>query len=153
LLDARKGETLRIGYALAVAATVSALAVPATALAAPPEGSLHFTTVSVPEEDTFSLAKKQFTFSELLYQRGKLVGTDRGVCRWTAEFENIRCRITVSLTRGKLFLFLRLSPDPQGSFTVTGGTGAYAGRTGVGIYRNTSETVGKVTIWLTSQRS
>jgi hypothetical protein len=88
-----------------------------------------------------------------LYQRGRLVGRDHAVCRWTAQFENIRCRITVSLPHGKLFIFLRTGPDPQGSFKVTGGTGDYAGKTGVGIYRNTSETVGKVTIWLTSQRS
>jgi hypothetical protein len=140
-------------YALALAVTIGALAVPAVALAAPPEGSLHFTTVSLPEEDTFSPAKQQFTFSELLYQRGKLVGRDHAVCTWRAQFENIRCRITVSLPNGKLFLVLRVGPDPQGSFKVTGGAGNYAGKTGVGIYRNTSETVGKVTIWLTSQRS
>jgi hypothetical protein len=140
-------------YALALAVVIGALAVPALALGAPPEGSLRFTTVSLPEEDTFSPAKKQFTFGELLYQRGRLVGRDHGVCRWTAQFENIRCRITVSLPNGKLFLFLRIGPDPQGSFTVTGGTGKYAGKTGVGIYRNTSETVGRVTIWLTSQRT
>jgi hypothetical protein len=142
-----------MGYAVALAATVGVLAVPATALAAPPEGSLHLTTVSVPEEDTFSLSQKQFTFSELVYQRGRLVGSDHAVCTWTAQFENIRCRLTVSLPNGELFLFLRIGPDPQGSFKVTGGTGEYAGKTGVGIYRNTSETVTKVTIWLTSQRS
>jgi hypothetical protein len=149
LVDAWKGEALRIGYALAVAATVGVLAVPATGLAAPPEGSLHLTTVSLPEQDTFSLAKKQFTFGELVYQRGKLVGTNHAVCRWTAQFENIRCRMTVSLPKGKLFIFLRIGPDPQGSFIVTRGTGTYAGRTGIGIYHNVSDTATKVTIWLT----
>jgi hypothetical protein len=98
----------------------------------------------------FSPAKKQFTFSELLYQRGRLVGADHAVCTWTALFENIRCHITISLPNGKLFLFARVGPDPQGNFKVTGGTGTYASKTGIGIYRNTSETVGKVTIWLTS---
>jgi hypothetical protein len=140
-------------YALALAAAVGVLAVPATALAAPPEGSLHLTTVSLPEQDTFSLSKKQFTFSELVYQRGRLVGRDHAICTWTAQFENVRCRMTVFLPNGKLFVFLRPGPDPQGSFTITGGTGTYAGKTGVGIYRNTSETATKVTIWLTSQRS
>ena len=111
------------------------------------------TTVSIPEAGTFSLSTKQFTFSELVYRRGRLVGRDDAVCSWRAQFENIRCRITVSLPNGRLFLVLRLGPDPQGSFKVTRGTGVYAGKTGVGIYRNLTDTLSKVTIWLTSQRS
>ena len=141
---------MKTRYALALAAMLGALAVPGAAFAAPPEGSLHLTTVSLPDEDTFSLSKKQFTFSELVYQRGRLVGTDHAVCTWTARFENIRCRLTVSLPNGKLFLFLRITPDPHGSFKVTGGTGKYEGKTGLGIYRNVGDTRTNVTIWLTS---
>ncbi len=143
-----EGRALRIGYALALAAVVGALAVPSAAVAAPPGGSLHLTTISV--DEGFSESHHGFTFSELVYQGGKLVGRDRALCKFRGQFENIRCRITVTLPNGTLFLFARIGPDPHGSFTVTGGTGKYEGKTGVGIYRNVSDTASKVTIWLTS---
>ena len=139
---------MKTRYALALAAVVGAVVVPGAAVAAPPEGSLRLTTVSV--DEGFSQSRNTFTFSELVYQGGKLVGSDHAVCKFRGQFENIRCRITVWLPHGKLFLFVRITPDPQGSFRVTGGTGKYAGKTGVGIFRNVSDTSSKVTIWLTS---
>jgi hypothetical protein len=114
--------------------------------AAPPEGSLHLTLVSAGEGQ---LGPRSFYFTDTVYQGGKAVGTERAVCRFTGYFENPRCRITVSLPGGKLFVFVRLTPDPRGSFKVTGGTGKYRNKTGIGIYRSFGENVTKITAWLT----
>lgn len=118
-------------------------------VAAPPEGSLRLTTVAIEEDESFFPATNTFTFSELVYQRGRLVGSDHAVCRFRGRFEHIRCRITLSLPQGTLFLYVPIGPDSRGSFWVTRGTGKYAGKTGTGIYRNISEG-SKVVIWLTS---
>jgi hypothetical protein len=124
------------------------MVIPGAAVAAPPEGSLHLTLVTTGEEG--SLGPRSFFFTDTIYQGGRATGTSRAVCRFTGRFENPRCRITLSLPGGRLFVFVRLTPDPRGNFKVTGGTGKYAGKTGVGIYRGTSMTTTKLTIWLTS---
>lgn len=138
--------------AVLVAATV-ALCLPAVATAAPPEGSLRLTLVSTGDEG--GLGPNRFYFTDAVYQRGQRIGTSRALCRFTGNFENPRCRITVSLPQGKLFVFLRLTPGERGSFTVTGGTGSYRGKTGVGIYRSdgATTTTTRIVIWLTSQRN
>jgi hypothetical protein len=132
--------------ALFAAVIAAALCFSGAAIAAPPEGSLHFTAVSA---DEGLLGPRSFFFTETLYQGGKAVGADRAVCRFTGNFENPRCRITVSLPGGKLFVFLRLLPGPRGSLKVTGGTGKYQGKTGVGTFRSISDNAVRVTIWLT----
>jgi hypothetical protein len=129
--------------ALAIAAT---LCVSGAATAAPPEGSLQLTAVGAGDMQT---GPTSFTFTERVYQRGQLVGSDRGVCSFFGRFENPRCRITLSLPQGKLFLILRLTPDPRGHFKVTSGTGAYRGKTGVGIYRFIGTDSTRIVIWLT----
>jgi hypothetical protein len=135
-----------------VAATVAAMfCLAGVATAAPPEGSLRLTLVSTNNEG--QLGPNRFYFVDDVYLRGRWVGTSRAVCRFTGRFENVRCRITLSLPRGRLFVFLRLTPDPRGSFKVIRGTGAYRGRTGVGIYKSVGEETTKIVIWLTSQRS
>jgi hypothetical protein len=110
------------------------------------------TLVSTNQEG--SLGPRSFYFVDTAYQNGRVVGDSFARCRFTGYFENLRCRITLSLPAGKLFVFVRLGPDPRGSFKVTGGSGAYQGRTGVGIYKNLNEagTRTRVIIWLTSQR-
>jgi hypothetical protein len=135
-----------------VVAVVSAavLGLSGVAAAAPPEGSLRLTVVPA---DEGGLGPRSFFFTETVYQGGKVVGSDRAVCRFTANFENPRCRITLSLPGGRLFLFLRITPDPRGNVKVTGGTGTYRGRTGVGIYRSLGPNATRVVIWLTSQRA
>jgi hypothetical protein len=132
--------------ALAVGAVAAALCLSGAATAAPQGSFLRLTTVSA---DEGPLGPRSFFFTETVYQGGKAVGTDRAICRWTLNFENLRCRLTVSLPAGKLFIFLRPTPDPWGNFKVTGGTGKYEGKTGVGIFRNISENVTRVQIWLT----
>jgi hypothetical protein len=136
--------------ALMAAAIAAALCLSGVATAAPPEGSLHLTVVAA---DEGALGPRTFFFTETVYQGGKVVGSDRAVCRFTGNFENPRCRLTLSLPGGKLFLFLRITPDPHGNFKVTGGTGTYRGRTGVGIYRGLGPNATRVVIWLTSQRA
>jgi hypothetical protein len=133
--------------ALAVGAIAAALCLSGVATAAPQGSSLRLTLVSANEGD---LGPRSFFFTDTVYQGGRAVGTSRAVCRFTRNFESNRCRITVSLPAGKLFVFLRLTPDPWGSFKVTGGTGKYRGKTGIGIYRpGASETVTRITAWLT----
>jgi hypothetical protein len=129
-----------------LAAIAVTLCLSGAAAAAPPEGSLQLTSVGVSEMLT---GPHRFVFTEDLYQRGRLVGSDRAVCRFIGRFENPRCRITVSLPKGKLFVSLRLTPDPRGHFTVTGGTAGYQGKTGVGIYRPVGNDAMRITIWLT----
>jgi len=125
---------------------VAALCVPGVGAAAPPGGSLHLTSVAYSDAQT---GRRSFTFTDQLYQRGKLVGTVRFACRFRGHFENPHCRGIASLPNGELFLFLRLLPGERGHFKVTGGTGTYRGKIGVGIYRNVSDTATRVTIWLT----
>jgi hypothetical protein len=131
---------------LVVGAIAVALCLSGMANAAPPEGSLHLTVVSASEGQ---LGPRSFYFTDTVYRGGKAVGTERAVCRFIGNFENPRCRITVSLPAGKLFVFIRLTPDPRGSFKVTGGTGKYRNKTGIGIYRSIGENVTKITAWLT----
>jgi hypothetical protein len=137
----------RRAFVAAVIAAALSLAGVGVATAAPPEGSLHLTLVSAGEEN---LGPRSFAFTDTVYQRGKAVGTSRAVCRFTGNFENPRCRITVSLPAGKLFVFVRLTPEDRGSFRVTGGTGKYQGKTGVGIYRAITDDKVRITAWLTS---
>lgn len=135
--------------AVLAAMVVAALCLSGVAAAAPPEGSLRLTLVSA---DGGQLGPRSFFFTDTVFQGGKIVGSDRAVCRFTVDFVP-RCRVTLSLPQGTLFAFLRLTPDPRGSFKVTGGTGKYRGRTGYGIYKSISDTTTKITIWLTSQRA
>jgi hypothetical protein len=138
---------------LVVAAMSSILCLCGVASAAPPEGSLRLTLVQ--SEEFLPLGPRSFAFNHTVYQQGQITGTSNAVCRFTGNFENPRCRLVLSVPQGKLFVFVRLVPDPRGSFTVTGGTGAYRGRTGVGIFRdlNAEGTVTRIVIWLTSQRT
>lgn len=132
--------------AAVIAAALSLVGV-GVATAAPPEGSLHLTLISAGEGE---LGPNSFFFTDTVYQGGQVVGTDRAVCRFSGDFENPRCKVTFSLPAGKLFAFVRLTPESRGSFTVTGGTGKYQGKTGVGIYRSISEDKTRITIWLTT---
>jgi hypothetical protein len=129
-----------------IAGVIAALCLPAAAAAAPPGGSLSLTLVSAGDGQ---LGPRTFFFTDTAYQGGKLVGSDRAVCRFTGNFENPRCKVTLSLPGGRLFAFLRLTPDPRGSFKVTGGTGMYEGKSGVGIYRSIGDITTRITIWLT----
>ena len=131
--------------ALAVGAIAAALCVSGVATAAPPQGSLRLTLISA---DEGQLGPHSFFFTDTVYQGGRAVGTSRAVCR-LGWFGNPRCRITFSLPAGKLFLFVRLLPQPSGTFKVTDGTGKYRDKTGVGIYRSIGENVTKITVWLT----
>jgi hypothetical protein len=126
---------------------LAALSVPNLAAAAPPEGSLHLTSVAF--TDAQQTGPRSFTFTDRLFQRGRLAGTVTFACRFRGRFENPHCRGTVSLPKGNLFLFLRLLPGDRGQFKVTGGTGKYQGKTGVGIFHNVSNTATRVVIWLT----
>jgi hypothetical protein len=138
--------------ALVAALIAATLALAGVASAAPPEGSLRLTLVSSSEGQ---LGPRSFFFTDTVYQGGNVIGSERAVCRFTGHFENPRCRITLFLPGGRLFVFVRITPDPRGSFRVTGGTGKYEGRTGIGIYKNLNEagTRTRVIIWLTSQRA
>jgi hypothetical protein len=100
------------------------------------------------------LGPRSFYFVDTAFQNGRVVGESYARCRFTGNFENLRCRIRLTLPAGTLSVFVRLTPDPRGSFRVTSGTGAYQGRTGVGIYKNLNEagTRTRLVIWLTSQR-
>lgn len=131
--------------ALVLGAMAAALFLPTPAAAAPPEGSLRLTSVEVGGTEI----PHGFTFNELVYQRGKLVGTDRAVCKFRGRFENLRCRITLALPNGELFLFARFQPGDRGNFVVTRGTGKYQGKAGVGIFRNVGDAT-RITIWLTT---
>jgi hypothetical protein len=135
---------------LVLGVVTAALCLSGTASAAPPEGSLRLTLVPTNQEGL--VGPNTFYFVDTVYQRGRWVGTSRALCRFSGNFESPRCRITVSLPGGRLFVFVRLTPDPQGSFKVTGGTGAYQGRTGVGIFRDAGADRTRIVIWLTSQR-
>jgi hypothetical protein len=130
-----------------VCLVIVALALPAFAVAAPPEGSLHLRSVPTGERETATA----FVFTENLYARssGRFLGTDRAVCTWRPRLEMFVCRLTANLPGGKLFVRLPLLPGDRGSFTVTGGTGRYQGKTGVGIYRSFPNH-SNITIWLTS---
>jgi hypothetical protein len=136
--------------ALIALVIAAALSLSGVATAAPPEGSLRLTLVSA---DDGSLGPRSFFFTDTVYSGRKVVGSDRAVCRFRGNFENPRCHVTLSLPAGKLFAFLRLTPDPRGSFTITGGTGSYRGKTGYGIYRSLGPNTTKLIIWLTSQRT
>jgi hypothetical protein len=131
--------------ALAVGAIAAALCFSGVATAAPQGSFLRLTLVSADEGE---LGPHSFFFTDTVYQGGRAVGTSRAVCRF-GWFGNPRCRITVSLPAGKLFVFVRLLPQPSGTFKVTDGTGKYRDKTGVGIYRSIGENVTKLTVWLT----
>ena len=137
---------MKLGRATVLVAIAAALCVTGAATAAPPNGTLSLRVVG----DSFEESPDGFTFTELVYQRGKLVGTDRHVCKYWVQFPNVRCRTTVSLPNGNLFLYIAFLPGDRGSFKVNGGSGAYQGRTGVGVYRSVGENASKVRIWLTS---
>jgi hypothetical protein len=137
---------VRRTFVAGVAAVALCLAGVGVATAAPPEGSLHLRTTSL---DDGPLGPHSFFFTETIHQHGKAVGTTRAVCHWVGDFEDIRCRLTASLPGGKLFIRLPLTPENQGSFRVIGGTGKYAGKTGLGIYKAGPNST-KITIWLTS---
>jgi hypothetical protein len=142
-----KGGIVKMRRATVLVAIAAALCVTGAATAAPPNGTLNLRVVGVGFEET----PDGFTFTELVYQRGKLVGTDRHVCKYWVQFPNVRCRTTVSLPNGNLFLYIAFLPSDRGRLKVTGGSGAYQGRTGIGIYRSVSENATKVRIWLTSR--
>ena len=101
-------------------AILVALFLPVSATAAPPSGSLHLKAVDTGGGETAN----GFTFTETLYQGGKVVGTDRGVCRYRPPLGIVVCRITVNLPSGKLFVRLPILPGDRGSFTVSRGTGS-----------------------------
>ena len=127
-------------------AILVALFLPVSATAAPPSGSLHLKAVDTGGGETAN----GFTFTETLYQGGKVVGTDSAVCRYRPLLGHLVCRVTVNLPSGKLFVRLPIFNDSdRGSFTVTRGTGQYEGRTGYGIYRSFPDHT-KITVWLTS---
>jgi hypothetical protein len=136
--------TRRTLFCLAI---LVALVLPALATAAPPEGSLRLKSVATGGGETAN----GFFFTENLYARpsGRFVGTDRAVCAFRPPLGIFACRITANLPSGKLFIRLPLLPGDRGSFTVTGGTGRYQGRKGVGIYRSFPGHT-NITIWLTS---
>ena len=96
----------------AVIAAALSLAGVGVATAAPPEGSLRLTLVSAGEED---LGPRSFSFTDTVYQRGKVVGTSRAVCRVSFDFWSARCKITVSLPGGKLFVLVRCRPRLRGA--------------------------------------
>jgi hypothetical protein len=137
----------RAFLATLIAAAVSLVGVGA-ATAAPPEGSLHLRLVASGDED---IGPRTFAFTDTVYQGRRAIGTSRAVCRVSIDFTSVRCKVTLSLPAGKLFVSVGLTPDPQGSFRVTGGTGAYKGKTGIGIFKpgGNADTT-KLTIWLTS---
>ena len=132
-----------------LAAMTAALCLCGVGSAAPPEGSLRLTLV---QGEFLPLGPRSFAVNHTVYQRGQITGTSHSVCRFRGNFENPRCRITFSLPQGKLFVFFRPVPNPRGSLTVTGGTGAYRGRTGVGIFRdlNAEGSLTRIVFWLTS---
>lgn len=92
----------------------------------------------------------EIVFSEVLFHRGREVGTSGGVCVATEVVPpytsiTFHCVATLSLRRGQITLqglVEIMGEDDPGPFTVaiTGGTGAFRGAGGEAVIRFVSET-------------
>jgi hypothetical protein len=93
-----------------------------------------------------------FVFNEILFKRGREVGTSGGVCtavEGTAPYDVVtfQCVVTLDLRKGQITLqgLIELQgEDDMGPFTlaITGGTGAYRGAGGEARFRGTGDTSG-----------
>jgi allene oxide cyclase-like protein len=138
-----------------------ALAVPlAAALALGAGGAVASLATAAPT--TLTLVTKQtaskntkttFTFSETVKQKGKRVGTDRGVCTFTPRGAKQPtggdCTVTLKLAKGTIVARTHLDFSAKGGkIRATGTSGAYKGKSGGGTFTNVTETTTKLVLRL-----
>jgi hypothetical protein len=93
-----------------------------------------------------------FSFTEELRQNGTLVGTDTGLCTiLPGDRKAARCEVEVTFPKGTVTVAGEgTEAQKETTYKVTGGTGAYAGASGVVLAKELSETDSDLTFRFTT---
>lgn len=114
---------------IAVGAAVGVLG--AGAVAANATTTISFISVTKSEKET----RNGYMAKDEVRQNGKKIGTDTLTCKFAKN--RAQCRVVVKLAKGSITAtFTGSAQGTGGPLKIVAGTGAYAGATGTGSYKN-----------------